>query len=141
MIKRKAEARWEGTLREGKGNIRLGSGGFESLYSFGSRFEDAKGTNPEELLGAAHAGCFTMALSLMLTKAGHPPTSVETTATVNLDKVGEGFSIVGIDLVTRGQVPGADDALFKRLANDAKDNCIVSRALKVPMTLEATLTA
>ena len=103
---RKAEARWEGNLREGRGTIRLGSGAFEGPYSIGTRFEAAAGTNPEELLGAAHAGCFTMALSLMLTKAGHPPTSLETTATVHFDKVGEGFSITGIDLVTRGTVPG-----------------------------------
>lgn len=138
MINRKAEARWEGNLREGKGSIRLGSGGYQDLYSFGSRFESDKGTNPEELLGAAHAGCFTMALSLKLTLAGHPPASLETTATVHLDKVGEGFSITGIDLVTKGRVPGADEALFKQLATDAKENCIISRALKVPITLEAT---
>lgn len=139
MIDRKAEARWEGTLREGKGHIRLGSGAFEGPYSFGTRFETAPGTNPEELLGAAHAACFTMALGAMLTKAGYPPTSIETTATVHLDHVGEGFSIVGIDLVTRGRVPGADAALFQKLATDAKDKCIVSRALSVPMTLDATL--
>jgi len=141
-MKRTANAQWNGDLKSGKGNISTASGVLtQTPYSFGTRFEEGKGTNPEELLAAAHAGCFTMALSLMLTKAGHPPTSVETTATVNLDKVGEGFSIVGIDLVTKGQVPGADDAVFKRLANEAKEGCIVSRALKVPMTLEATLTA
>lgn len=138
MISRKAEARWEGNLREGKGRIKLGSGAFEGPYSFGTRFESVQGTNPEELLGAAHAGCFTMALSAMLTTAGHPPTSLETTATVHLDKVGDGFSITGIDLVTKGRVPGADEALFKKVANDAKEKCIVSRALAVPMRLEAT---
>ncbi len=137
MIDRKAEARWEGTLREGKGKIRLGSGAFEGPYSFGTRFEGAQGTNPEELLGAAHAGCFTMALSLMLTLAGHPPASLDTTATVHLDKVGEGFSITGIDLATKGRVPGTDAATFQRLANDAKEKCIVSRALSVPIRLEA----
>jgi lipoyl-dependent peroxiredoxin len=137
---RKAEARWEGNLREGRGTIRLGSGAFEGPYSFGTRFEAAAGTNPEELLGAAHAGCFTMALSLMLTKAGHPPTSLETTATVHLDKVGEGFSITGIDLVTRGTVPGQTEAEFQRLAEDAKTNCIISKALSgVPMRLQASL--
>ena len=104
MINRKAEARWEGTLKEGKGSIRLGSGAFEGPYSFASRFEGEKSLNPEELLGAAHAGCFTMALSLMLTTAGHPPASLETTATVHLDKVGEGFSITGIDLVTKENI-------------------------------------
>jgi osmotically inducible protein OsmC len=138
MIDRKAEARWEGSLREGKGRIRLGSGAFEGPYAFGSRFEAAAGTNPEELLGAAHAGCFTMALSHMLTSAGHPPSSLETTATVHLDKVGEGFSIIGIDLVTKGKVPGADEALFLKLASDAGEKCIVSRALSVPIKVDAT---
>ncbi len=140
MIDRKADARWEGNLREGKGSIRLGSGAFEGPYSFGTRFQGAAGTNPEELLGAAHAGCFTMALSAMLSTAGHPPASLETTATVHLDKVGEGFSITGIDLVTRGKVPGQSQAEFQRMAEDAKANCIISRALSgVPMRLEATL--
>lgn len=140
MIDRKADARWEGNLREGRGTIKLGSGAFEGPYSFGTRFEGAAGTNPEELLGAAHAGCFTMALSLMLTKAGHPPASLETTATVHLDKAGEGFAISGIDLVTRGRVPGQTEAEFQRLAEDAKTNCIISKALAgVPMRLQATL--
>ena len=140
MIDRKADARWEGNLREGRGTIRLGSGAFEGPYSFGTRFEGAVGTNPEELLGAAHAGCFTMALSLMLTKAGHPPASLETTAMVHLDKVGEGFAITGIDLVTRGRVPGQTSEEFQRLAEDAKTNCIISKALAgVPMKLQATL--
>ena len=136
---RTAEASWEGDLKGGRGKIRLGSGAFEGSYSFGTRFEGAPGTNPEELLGAAHAGCFTMALSLFLSTAGHPPTRLETTATVHLDKVGEGFSITGIDLVTRGTVPGVTAADFQRMAEDAKANCIVSRALSVPMTLTATL--
>jgi len=138
MIDRKAEAHWEGNLREGKGRIRLGSGAFEGPYAFGSRFEAAPGTNPEELLGAAHAACFTMALSHMLSSAGHPPSSLDTSATVHLDKVGEGFSIIGIDLVTRGRVPGADEALFKKLAGDAGAKCIVSRALSVPIKVDAT---
>ena len=136
---RKAEARWEGDLKTGRGNIKLGSGAFEGSYSFGTRFEDASGTNPEELLGAAHAGCFTMALSLFLGNAGHPPTRLETSATVHLNQVGEGFSIVGIDLDTRGTVPGISAADFQRIAEEAKTNCIVSRALSVPMTLTATL--
>lgn len=137
---RKADARWEGPLREGRGTIRLGSGAFEGAYSFGTRFETSPGTNPEELLGAAHAGCFSMALSLMLTKAGHPPTTIETTATVHLEKVGEGFGITGIDLTTRGTVPGVSAADFQRLAEDAKTNCIISKALAgVPMRLVATL--
>jgi osmotically inducible protein OsmC len=137
---RKASARWEGPLREGRGTIKLGSGAFEGAYSFGTRFEGSPGTNPEELLGGAHAGCFSMALSLMLTKAGHPPTAIETTATVHLDKVGEGFGITGIDLATTGTVPGLSAAEFQRHAEDAKNNCIVSKALaSVPMRLSATL--
>lgn len=140
MTDRKADAHWEGPLREGNGTIRLGSGAFEGKYSFGTRFEGSPGTNPEELLGAAHAGCFTMALSLMLGKAGHPPTSLDTTATVHLDKVGEGFAITGIDLTTRGRVPGISAEDFQRIAEDAKTNCIVSKALSgVPMKLAATL--
>ena len=139
MIDRKAEARWEGDLKAGKGTIKLGSGAFEGQYSFGTRFEGSPGTNPEELLGAAHAGCFSMALSLGLTKAGHPPAGIETTAVVHLDKVGEGFSITGIDLTTRGKVPGMSADEFQRLAEDAKKNCIVSRALSVPIRLQASL--
>ena len=139
MIDRKAEARWEGDLRGGKGSIRLGSGAFEGAYAFGTRFESASGTNPEELLGAGHAGCFSMALSAGLSRSGHPPTSIETTAVVHLDKVGEGFSITGIDLTTVGRVPGLSADEFQRMAEDARKNCIVSRALSVPITLKATL--
>lgn len=142
MINRTANAKWEGDLKSGKGSIKLGSGAFEGKYSFGTRFEDAAGTNPEELIGAAHAGCFTMALSHALAGAGHVPTSVETTATVHLDKVGDGMSITGIDLVTAGRVAGLSAAEFQRFAEDAKANCIVSRALSaVPMTVAATLLA
>ena len=136
---RKAEARWEGDLRGGRGKITLGSGAFEGNYSFGTRFEGAPGTDPEELLGAAHAGCFSMALSLFLGNAGHKPATIETSATVHLNKVGEGFSITGIDLSTRGKVPGISAAEFQRIAEEAKTNCIVSRALSVPVTLTATL--
>lgn len=140
MIDRKADAKWEGDLKAGKGSIKLGSGAFEGKYSFGTRFEGAPGTNPEELLGAAHAACFSMALSNMLAGAGHVPTSVETTATVHLDKVGEAMTITGIDLVTVGRVPGLSAADFTTWAENAKANCIVSRALSaVPMTLHATL--
>lgn len=139
-MERKAEARWEGDLRGGKGSIKLGSGAFEGAYSFGTRFESAPGTNPEELLGAAHAGCFTMALSLFLSNAGHPPKRIDSTATVHLDKVGEGFAITGIDLSTRADVPGMDDAGFQAVAENAKANCIVSKALgAVPIRLKATL--
>ncbi|HEX5634960.1 MAG TPA: OsmC family protein [Gemmatimonadales bacterium] len=136
---RKADARWEGDLRSGKGSIRLGSGAFEGKYSFGTRFENEPGTNPEELLGAAHAGCFSMALSLMLSQQGFTATRIESTSTVHLGKVDQGFSITGVDLVTRCRVPGIGNEQFQAIANDAKANCIVSRALSVPITLQATL--
>lgn len=140
MIDRTADARWEGDLRSGTGNVRLGSGVYDGKYSFGTRFESAPGTNPEELLGAAHAACFTMALSAGLAKAGHTPTRVDTKATVHLDKVNDAFTITGIDLVTRGSVPGLSAADFQRFAEDTKKNCIVSRALAaVPMTVDAAL--
>lgn len=138
-MERTATARWNGDLKSGKGTIKLGSGAFEGAYSFATRFESAPGTNPEELLGAAHAGCFTMALSLALTTAGHPPTSLETKATVHMNKVGDGMSITGIDLVTHGVVPGVSAADFQKHAEAMKVGCIISRALNVPMTLKATL--
>jgi osmotically inducible protein OsmC len=135
-----ARAHWEGDLKTGKGTMGLGSGAFEGPYSFKSRFEGAPGTTPEELLGAAHAGCFTMALSLGLTTAGHPPTSLDTNAAVVLGKVDDKISITRIDLTLTGVVPGLSQAEFERLAEDAKKNCIVSRALAgVPMTLSAKL--
>jgi lipoyl-dependent peroxiredoxin len=135
-----ARAHWEGDLKNGKGTLALGSGTFEGAYSFKTRFEGAPGTNPEELLGAAHAGCFTMALSAGLTTAGHPPTSLDTTAIVTLGKIGEQTAVTRIDLTLKGVVPGLAEAEFKRLAEDAKKNCIISRAISaVPMTLDATL--
>jgi len=137
---RKAEAHWTGDLKSGGGRVKLGSGAFEGPYSFISRFESGGGTNPEELLGAAHAGCFSMALSLALSLAGHVPTSIDTTATVHLEKGASGFAISRIDLVTRGVVPGVDADTFKRLAEETKLGCIVSRALSaVPMRLDAQL--
>jgi osmotically inducible protein OsmC len=137
---RKSEARWNGDLKSGKGTVKLGSGAYEGAYSFASRFESGTGTNPEELLGAAHAGCFSMALAAALAAAGHTATSVTTTATVHLTKGDAGFSISGIDLVTRGQVPGLSPAEFNKFAEDTKTGCIVSRALSaVPMTLDAQL--
>lgn len=139
-MERTAEARWSGDLKGGTGRIKLGSRVFEGPYSFVSRFENGKETNPEELLGAAHAACFSMALSHALALAGHPPTSVDTTATVKLEKVGDGFGITGIHLRTRGVVPGVSAAGFRKMADETKANCIVSRALAaVPMTLDAEL--
>lgn len=135
-MEQSAKARWTGDLRSGSGTVRLGSGAFEGPYSFKTRFEGAPGANPEELLGAAHAACFSMALSASLAKAGHSPKSVETTAVVYLEKVGEGFGITKINLTTRGEVPGMAESDFNRFAEDTKVNCIVSRALaSVPMTL------
>ena len=135
-----ARAHWEGDLKSGKGTIALGSGTFEGPYSFKTRFEGAPGTTPEELLGAAHAGCFTMALSLGLTTAGHPPTSLDTSAVVTLGKVGESFAITRIDLTLKGVFPGLSQSEFQRLAEDAKKGCPVSKALSAtPIKLEAKL--
>jgi osmotically inducible protein OsmC len=140
MAKRTASAVWEGTLREGKGRVKLGSGAFEGNYSFSSRFEEGVGTNPEELIGAAHAGCFSMALAAGLTKAGHNPTRISTNASVSLEKVGEGFKITTIELATEGEVPGIDEATFLEHAETAKKNCPVSQALAgAAITLNATL--
>lgn len=129
MAIRTATAVWEGDLKGGKGKMKFGGGAFDGQYSFSSRFEEGPGTNPEELIGAAHAGCFSMAFSGRLTKAGFPPKSVNTTAKVYLEKVGEGFKITTVELDTKGDVPGIDEAKFKEIAEDAKKNCPVSQAL------------
>lgn len=129
MTTRSAEAEWTGSLRDGAGRMRLGSGAFDGAYSFPSRFQDGQGTNPEELIGAAHAGCFSMALAAGLTKAGHAPNRIHTTAQVHLEKVGEGFEITRIDLETDAEVPGIDDEAFQKEAEAAKANCPVSKAL------------
>ncbi len=113
MPVRKANAVWEGDLKGGQGNVTLGSGAFEGRYSFGSRFEEAGGTNPEELIGAAHAGCFSMALTAGLGRAGHSPKRVATSAKVHLEKVGEGFQITRIELDSEAEVPGIDEAAFQ----------------------------
>lgn len=130
MPSRKAEAEWKGNLAEGAGELKLGSGAFSGPYSFKSRFEEGQSaTNPEELIGAAHAGCFTMALTAALSRAQITPTRIHTTATVKLEKVGEGFSITSINLETEAEIPGIDDATFQKYANDAKQGCPVSKAL------------
>lgn len=140
MAKRTASAVWEGTLREGSGTVKLGSGAFEGKYSFASRFEEGVGTNPEELIGAAHAGCFSMALAAGLTKAGHNPTRINTSASVSLEKVDEGFKITTIELNTEGDVPGIDEQTFLTAAETAKKNCPVSQALAgVDIRLNAKL--
>lgn len=129
MPVRSANANWEGDLKSGRGSMKLGGGAYDGAYSFSSRFEDGKGTNPEELIAAAHAGCFSMALSHMLAQAGHPPKRVETTAKVHLEKQGEGFAIPRIELDTQAEVPGLDEASFRQHAENAKANCPVSRVL------------
>lgn len=140
MATRKAEAEWHGDLKSGAGTMTLGSGAFQGAYSFRSRMEDGAGTNPEELIGAAHAGCFSMQLSAMLAAGGHPPTSLRTTALVHFGPVEGGFAISGIDLTTEAEVPGLDEATFQEQAETAKKVCPVSKALAAtPITLKATL--
>ena len=130
MPVRRAEAEWNGNLAQGSGRLKVGSGAFDGPYSFKSRFEEGEAaTNPEELIGAAHAGCFTMALTAQLTRAGITATRIHTTAKVTLEKVGDAFSITRIELETEAEVPGVDDAGFQKYANDAKVNCPVSKAL------------
>lgn len=138
MPVRKAEAEWKGNLREGAGRVKFGK--FDEAYSFASRFESGQGTNPEELIGASHAGCFSMALAAGLTKAGHNPKRVHTTASVTLDKVGEAFEITSIALESEAEVPGIDDTAFQQQARAAKENCPISKALKATnITLKARL--
>jgi len=136
---RTASARWQGNLTEGSGTIRTGQGGYEGNYSFKSRFEEGEGTNPEELIGAAHAGCFSMALSKGLSDAGFTPNSVETTARVHLDRTEAGMTITRIALETVADVPGIDEAQFTKLAEAAKAGCPISRLLSPGA--EITLTA
>ncbi|MBA3881583.1 MAG: OsmC family protein [Chthoniobacterales bacterium] len=129
MPARIGSAVWEGTLKEGKGTMKLESGAYEGAYSFLSRFENGSGTNPEELIGAAEAGCFSMALSSNLEKAGYPATRISTTANVKLEMVDGGPKITSIDLQTQAEVPGIDDARFQEQAEKTKIGCPVSRAL------------
>jgi lipoyl-dependent peroxiredoxin len=130
MAVRTANSQWDGSLREGTGRMRLGGGAYEGAYSFQSRFEEGEGTNPEELIAAAHSGCFSMALAGELGRAGHEPRRVSTTAKVHLLKRDEGFTIARIELETEGDVPGIDPAEFQELAEAAKAGCPVSRALE-----------
>jgi lipoyl-dependent peroxiredoxin len=136
MPERTAEARWDGSLQEGNGTMRMASGAYEGPYSFQSRFEEGDGTNPEELIAAAHAGCFSMALSLVVGQAGHSLESVETKATVHIDKVDEGFAITQIELETQARVPGLEDSEFQDLAEGAKKGCPVSQALAAVPSIE-----
>ena len=132
MTVRTAQAIWNGTLREGDGSVRVESGFVEVPYTWASRFEEAKGSNPEELIAAAHAGCFSMFLSALLTKEGHPPTRIQTTAKVHL---GAGPTITAIELETEGVVPGIDEATFDAIALRAKEGCPVSKALAAVETI------
>ncbi|HEV8589595.1 MAG TPA: OsmC family protein, partial [Pyrinomonadaceae bacterium] len=130
MLTRTASAVWEGNLKDGQGRIKVESGTLDGPYTFSSRFETAAGTNPEELLGAAHAGCFSMALSLGLVKAGFTPERINTTATVHLDKGSDAYRITSIDLDSEAQVPGINRHQFLEQVELAKTNCVVSEALR-----------
>jgi osmotically inducible protein OsmC len=140
MPVRSAEAEWKGALQEGSGRMEFGGGAFEGQYSYGSRFEEGEGTNPEELIAAAHAGCFSMQLAGVLGKAGHEPDSVRTTARVSLDKDSDGFSITRSDLSAEVSVSGVEEDEFQKHADEAKRICPVSRALgAIEIGLEARL--
>jgi lipoyl-dependent peroxiredoxin len=136
MPTRNASARWDGSLTEGNGTMRMASGAYEGPYSFQSRFEEGDGTNPEELIAAAHAGCYSMALSGELGKAGHDVESIETEATVHIDEVDDGFAIKRIELRTRVTASGLDDSDFQQAAEAAKEGCPVSQALAAVETIE-----
>ena len=139
-IKKTASAVWKGDLKSGTGSISTQSGALSSQpYGFNTRFEDKAGTNPEELIGAAHAGCFSMALSMILGESNLKAESIETTAEVSLEKGDEGFSITAIHLKTVARIPGADKAAFEAAANKAKAGCPVSKVLNAKITLDASL--
>ena len=139
-MKRKASAVWNGTLKEGRGEISTDSGLLSNAqYSFGTRFEEGKGTNPEELIGAAHAGCFSMALSAQLTNAGTPPERVATEATVTLEKKEAGFTVTAVHLDVVAKVPGATEEGFQTAASNAKTGCPISRLLNAEITMNARL--
>ena len=136
MTTSSASAAWEGVLRSGRGHFKAGSGAFEGDYSFATRFENARGTNPEELIAAAHAACLSMALSGVLEKDGTPATRISTTAACSVEKVGDGFKITRMRLEVRGKVPGVDQAKFAQAAKAAKKGCPVSTALQGNVKLE-----
>lgn len=139
-MKRTAQAQWKGSLKDGNGTMRFGSGAFEGAYSFASRFEEGTGTNPEELIAAAHAGCFSMAFSAALADSGHVPDEVNSVADVTLEKTDAGFAVTRIHLTTRGKVPGISENEFLKIAENAKKNCPISVLLAAAViTLDATL--
>lgn len=140
MPVRGAQATWEGDLKQGKGSIKLDSGAFQGAYSFATRFEESPGTNPEELIAAAHAGCFSMALSAMLGQAGFHPQRIHTVAKVTIAQVPDGFRITQIKLYTQARIPDVDDDTFQKVAHQAKSGCPVSQALAAtPIELQAVL--
>lgn len=139
-MKKTASAVWQGDLKTGKGTISTQSGALkENPYGFNTRFEGAPGTNPEELIGAAHAGCFSMAFSMILGEAGLTPERIDTSAEVSLEKLEQGFTITAIALTMKAKVPGASEEQFQQLANKAKEGCPVSRVLNAKISLNATL--
>lgn len=141
-MKRKASAEWKGGLKDGKGMISTDSGVLaDTQYSFGTRFEEGKGTNPEELIAAAHAGCFSMALSGQLGNAGMTAERISTSATVTLEKTDAGFTVTSVHLDVKAKVPGADQQSFETAANNAKTGCPISRLLKTEITMDAKLEA
>ena len=141
MAVRTASAEWRGDLKGGMGTVRTESGALNTSYSFSARFEDEPGSNPEELIGAAHAGCFSMALANILAGAGHEPDRVATTARVHLEKDDEGFHVPRVELVCEAEVPGIDEEAFQEHARSAKEGCPISRLLSpgAEITLDATL--
>lgn len=139
-MKRNASAHWEGDLKTGKGTVSSDSGVLSATqYSFNTRFEDGKGTNPEELIAAAHAGCFSMALSMILGMSDLTAKSIDTKATVSLEQIDAGFAITKIHLDVKAEVPGATDASFAEAAGQAKEGCPVSKVLNAEITMDATL--
>jgi osmotically inducible protein OsmC len=141
-MKRNGSAEWKGGLKDGKGTVSTDSGVLSNTqYSFSTRFEDGKGTNPEELIAAAHAGCFSMALSGQLDSAGMTAESIRTTASVNLEKTDAGFTITAVHLAVTAKIPGADKAKFETAAANAKAGCPVSRLLNATITMDAKLEA
>ena len=142
IMNRKASAIWQGGLKDGRGTVSTESGVLhEAVYSFRTRFENEKGTNPEELVGAAHAGCFSMALCAQLSEAGLTPKRIETSATVTLEKAADGFAVTAIHLDVNATVPGADEAKFQAAANKAKEGCPISKLLNTKITMQARLNA
>ncbi len=141
-MNRKASAVWQGDLKDGRGTVSTESGVLSNAaYSFGTRFENEKGTNPEELVGAAQAGCFSMALSAQLGEAGLKPERIETTATVTLEKVSEGFAVTAVHLEVSATIPGADEAKFQAAATKAKEGCPISKLFNAKITMQARLNA